>query len=59
MGVRSLSQEDPLGKGTATYTSVLAWRIPGTEVPDVGVLTSAPQSVTVCGDGGFTRSSLK
>ena len=51
MGVRSLGQEDPLGEGTATYTSILAWRILGTEVPGVGVLTSAPQSVTVCGHG--------
>ena len=27
--VRSLGQEDPLGKGTATHTSILAWRIHG------------------------------
>ena len=26
--VRSLGQEDPLEKGMATYSSVLAWRIP-------------------------------
>ena len=31
--VRSLSQEDPLEKGTATRASVLAWRIPWTEEP--------------------------
>ena len=28
--VRSLGWEDPLEKGTATHSSVLAWRIPWT-----------------------------
>ena len=28
--VQSLGWEDPLGKGTATYSSILAWRIPWT-----------------------------
>ena len=27
-------QEDPLEKGMATHSSVLAWRIPGTGEPD-------------------------
>ena len=31
--LRSLGQEDPLEKGMAIYSSILAWRIPGTEVP--------------------------
>ena len=31
--VRSLGQEDPLEKGMATHSSILAWRIPGTEEP--------------------------
>ena len=31
--VRSLSQEDPLEKGMATHSSILAWRIPWTEGP--------------------------
>ena len=31
--VQSLGQEDPLEKGLATYSSVLAWRIPWTEGP--------------------------
>ena len=31
--VRSLGWEDPLEKGTATHSSILAWRIPGTEEP--------------------------
>ena len=29
--VQSLGQEDPLEKGMATHSSVLAWRIPRTE----------------------------
>ena len=31
--VRSLGQKDPLEKGTATHSSILAWRIPWTEDP--------------------------
>ena len=31
--VRSLGQENPLMKGMATHSSILAWRIPGTEEP--------------------------
>ena len=31
--VRSLGREDPLEKGMATRSSVLAWRIPWTEEP--------------------------
>ena len=29
----SLSHEDPLEEGTATHSSILAWRIPWTEEP--------------------------
>ena len=32
-GVRSPGQEDPLGEGIATHSSILAWRIPRTEEP--------------------------
>ena len=32
-GVRSLHWEDPLEKGMATPSSILAWRIPRTEEP--------------------------
>ena len=32
--VRSLGREDPLEKGMATRSSVLAWRIPQTEEPE-------------------------
>ena len=35
MGVRSLSQEDPLEEGMASHSSVLAWRIPWTGEPDM------------------------
>ena len=31
--VRSLSREDPLEEGMVTHSSVLTWRIPGTEEP--------------------------
>jgi len=30
---RSLGQEDPLEKGMATHSSILAWRFPWTEEP--------------------------
>ena len=31
--VRSLGWEDPLEKGMATHSGILAWRIPQTEEP--------------------------
>ena len=31
--VPSLGQEDPLEKGVATHSNILAWRIPQTEEP--------------------------
>ena len=31
--VQSLGQEDPLEKGMATHSGILAWRIPLTEEP--------------------------
>ena len=33
MRVRSLGQEDPLEKGMATHSSILAWEMPWTEDP--------------------------
>ena len=33
MQVRSLGWEDPLKEGTATHSSILAWRIPWAEEP--------------------------
>ena len=32
-GVRSLGQEDPLEKGMASHSSILAWKIPWMEEP--------------------------
>ena len=32
-GVQSLGQEEPLEKGMATHSSMVAWRIPWTEEP--------------------------
>ena len=31
--VQSLGQEDPMEKGMATHSSILAWKIPWTEEP--------------------------
>ena len=31
--VQSLGEENPLEEGMATHSSILAWRIPGTEEP--------------------------
>ena len=31
--VQSLSWEDPLEEGTATHSSILAWRVPRTQEP--------------------------
>ena len=33
MGLQSLGQENPLEEGMATYSNILAWRIPRTEEP--------------------------
>ena len=33
MQVQSLGREEPLEKGMATHSSMLAWRIPWTEEP--------------------------
>ena len=37
MWVLSLGWEDPLGKEMATSSSILAWKIPWTEEPDVQI----------------------
>ena len=45
--VQSLGQEDPLEKGMAIHSSILAWRIPWTEEPgglqSMGVTESQTQ----------------
>ena len=43
-GVQSLGREDPLKKGMATHSSILAWKISWTEEP--GRLWSAKESDT-------------
>ena len=42
--VRSLDWEDPMEKGMATQSSILAWGIPWTEEPD-GLQSMGPQRV--------------
>ena len=39
--VQSLGQKDPLEKGMATHSGILAWKTPWTEEPD-----GLPQDVT-------------
>ena len=50
--VRFLGQEDPLAKGTATHSSILAWRIPWTvtcQVPlSMGILQARYWSRLPC-----------
>ena len=47
--VLSLGQEDPLEKGTATHSSILAWEIPWTEEPG-GLQSMGSQSWTQWSD---------
>ena len=47
--VRSLGRDDPLEKGMATYSSILAWRIPWTEEPG-GLQSMGLQSQTQLSD---------
>ena len=42
--VRSLVREDPLEKEMATQSSILAWKIPGTEEPG-GLQSTGSQRV--------------
>ena len=43
--VQLLGQEDPLEKGVATHSSILAWEIPWTEEPG-GLQSMGSQSQT-------------
>ena len=43
--VQSLSQEDPLEKGMATHSSILAWRIPWTE--ELGAESDTTEQLTL------------
>ena len=44
--VQLLGQEDPLEKGVATHSSILAWEIPWTEEPG-GLQSMGSQSQTL------------
>ena len=44
--VQSLGQKDPLEKGMATHSSILAWRNPWTEEPGGGLQSMRSQRVT-------------
>ena len=50
--VQSLGREDPLEKGMATHSSILAWRIPWTEEPG-GLQSIGLQSWTQLSDQHF------
>ena len=47
--VQSLGQEDPLEKGMATHSGILAWKIPWTEEPG-GLHSIGSQSRTQLSD---------
>ena len=44
--VQSLGWEDPLEEGMATYSSILAWRIPWTEEPGELIVHGVTKSDT-------------
>ena len=50
--VRFLGREDPLEKGIATHSSILAWRVPWTEEPS-GLQSTGSQRV---GHDGATNT---
>ena len=45
--VQSLDQEDLLEKEIATHSSILAWRIPGTEEPGRLLFMGSQESDTI------------
>ena len=49
--VRSLGQEDPLEKGMATHSSILAWRLPWMgEIGKLHTIHGVPKSQTQLSD---------
>ena len=52
MPIQSLSGEDPLEKGMATHSSILAWRMPWTEEP-AGLQSMGWQREVLEGDDGL------
>ena len=55
--VQSLGWEEPLEKGMATQSSILAWRIPRTEEP--GRLQSMGLQATIHGVAGYNPWGCK
>ena len=49
-----LNWEDPLEKGMATHSSILAWRIPWTEEPGGNTVHEVTKSGTQLSDYTFT-----
>ena len=45
--VQSLGWEDPLEKGAATHSSILAWEVPWTEKPSILQLMGLQKSWTL------------
>ena len=54
--VRSLGWQDPLEKGMATHSNILAWRVPGTKEPG-GLQSMGLQSQTRLSDS-HTHTTL-
>ena len=54
MQVRSLDQEEPLEEGTATHSSIPAWKIPWTEEPSMATVHGVTKSRSWLSD---TRTS--
>ena len=52
--VRSLSWEDPLEKGKATHSSILAWRIPWTPWGCKELDTTEPLSLSLSSNAEMT-----
>ena len=57
VGFRSLVWEGPLAEGRDTHSSVLAWRLPGTEEPGVSRSGTGP-SDSAAAAGAFGTSSV-
>ena len=56
--VRTLGWENPLEEGMATHSSILAWRIPGTEEPGGIQSRRVTKSQTRLSDGACTQKDL-
>ena len=57
--IQSLDRENPLEKGMATHSSILAWRIPWTQEPGGLQSTGVTKSQTQLSDQHFFTSWLK